>query len=385
VTVNLLAPLDDARFSSVDVHHAIEELDRRGIRIERFNRTPERVLSWIDAEFGGSWGPEASLGGSYIATDASGIAGFAAFDPRGLAYAWLDRWKAQRDVGIFGPFGVAPRVRGTGVGEVLLRGAMFSLRERGYARALVPAVTGDRLIAYYERSAGATVVDRYDLAPQRRFRAVVLASGNGSNFQAVLDAAAAGIVPLDIVSLVVNRAGAFAKERAHEAGVPVREIVWDRKTTPRAQYDERVIAAVASDEPDLVLLLGWMHVLPASFVERFPESLNIHPAYLPIDQDADFVTMPDGTRLPAFRGARAFDDALDAGLGWSGVSVHRLGVEVDRGALLVRSPLALRAGASPQELARDLHELEHRVLIAAIRRWTFEQPVRMEDSDPQRA
>jgi phosphoribosylglycinamide formyltransferase-1 len=383
-TVNLLASLNDPRFAGREVHHALEALDRDGVRVERFHRTPERVLSWIDAEFGGSWAPEAALGGAYIASDANGIAGFAAYDPRGLEFSWLQRWKSQPDVGIFGPFGVAKRARGTGVGLVLLHGGLFSLRERGYARALIPAVTGDRLIAYYERHAGAGVVDRYDLAPPaRRFRTVVLASGNGSNFQAVIDAARDGTLPLDITSLVVNRDDAFARKRALAAGIEVRDAVWNRKTTSRADYDARLLEIVTAERPDLVLLLGWMHVLPAAFVERFRQSINIHPAFLPVDPALDCVTMPDGTQLPAFRGARAFDDALRAELGWSGVSVHRLSIDVDRGSILARAPLALSATQSDEEARAMLHALEHRVLVAAIRRWVFEQPVRTEDSDPQ--
>jgi phosphoribosylglycinamide formyltransferase-1 len=101
--------------------------------------------------------------------------------------------------------------------------------------------------------------------------------------------------------------------------------------------------------------------------------LNVHPALLPLDPGADTLTAPDFTTLPAFRGAHAVDDALAAGVGWIGASVHRVGVAVDRGGVLARAPLALIPGESRGELDGRLHALEHKVLTLAIRRWTWEQ------------
>jgi phosphoribosylglycinamide formyltransferase-1 len=83
--------------------------------------------------------------------------------------------------------------------------------------------------------------------------------------------------------------------------------------------------------------------------------------------------MPDGTTIPAFRGARAVDDALAAGVGWIGASFHRVGVEVDRGSLLARLPLKLRAGESRADLDARLHALERKVVATGIQRWSWEQ------------
>jgi phosphoribosylglycinamide formyltransferase-1 len=372
--VNLLARLDDPRFMQQPVHLALEEWDRRGVYIERFHHTPEPILSWIDAEFGGTWSSEAHAGGIWLASDEGGPAGFVAFDPRGLRFSWLRAWRDRPEVGVFGPFGVVPRARGTGVGRALLDAAMFSLRERGYAFALIPAVAGDRLIAYYEREAGGRVVETLDLEQRaRRWSVTVLASGNGSNFQAVVDAARAGELPIGVTALVSNRANAFALERAAREGVTARVVAWDRSSTTRAAYDDALIDAVAETAPDLVLLLGWMHVLPAGFVERFPHALNIHPAFLPIDADLDSVTMPDGTVIAALRGARAVEDMFTAGIEWGGASVHRLGVDVDRGEVIARAPLHCERGESREAFVTRLHALEHRVLRTAVRRWVYEQ------------
>lgn len=372
---NLIAPLGDERFELRSIHFDVDALDLLfGVRASRFNRTPERLLSWIDAEFGGTWSSEVRTGGLWLAEDARGPVGFAAFDARGLRYPWLRRWSGEGDVGLFGPFGVVERARKGEIGRTLLRAALGALRERGYARALIPAVGGERLIAYFEREAGASVVERFSLgAWPRSYRTTVLASGNGSNFQAVLDGVASGELPLDVRALVVNKADAYALQRAAVAGVRAEALVWQRRMESRETYDRRVLAAVEASDPELVLLLGWMHVLPEAFVARFGETLNIHPAFLPLDPELDAITMPDGCAIPAFRGAHAIDDALAAAAPWAGASVHRVGVAVDRGEVLARAPLRRLEGEDRAALMERVHAAEHRVLRAAIRRWAYER------------
>jgi phosphoribosylglycinamide formyltransferase-1 len=371
-----LTELDDERFGQQHVHHALEALDRAGVRPLREHRAPERILSWIDAEFDGVWSSEAAASGAWWAEDKTtdAMLGFAAFDARGLAFHWLRNWRTKPHVGIFGPFGLVESARGGELGRVLLHASLFSLRERGYRQALIPVVGDERLEAYYERETGARRVETVAIdRPGRRWRTTVLASGNGSNFQAVLDAVAAGL-PLDVTTLIANRENAFARERARAAGVDEQLVAWRRADEPREAYDARLLDAVAATEPELVLLLGWMHVLSASFVARFPQMLNIHPALLPLDPAAEFVTAPDFSEIPVFRGARALDDALAAGVGWAGASVHRVGVAVDRGGLMARAPLRLTPGEPRAALDERLHALEHRVLRAALRRWTWERP-----------
>ena len=371
---HLLIDLDDPLFAQDDVHHEIEALDReRGIYCGRDHRTPEGVLAWIDDRFGGTASYEAAAGGIWLAHEGGERVGFAAFDARGLAYEDLRFWMARDGVGIVGPLGVVPAARGRGIGRALLHAAAFSMRERGYRQALVPAVDTDA-IAFLERHAHARFVQSLGDRAERRYRTTVLASGNGSNFAGLLDAADAGRVPLEITTLVANRPQARALERAHAAGIAARCIAWDRANESRDRYDERVIAAVAATSPDLVVLLGWMHVLPAIFLARFPETLNVHPAMLPYDFALDTMTMPDGTVLPAFRGARAFDDALAAGLGWSGATMHRVGVAVDRGVVYARAPLRLPADGDRAVLEAELHALERRVTETAIGRWARERP-----------
>ena len=356
------------------MHHALEALDARGIRPLREHRTPERILAWIDAEFDGVWSSEAAAGGIWIAEDATGPVGFAAYDPHGLPYHWLRTWRQRPSTGIFGPMGVTPRARGRGLGATLLQAALFSLRERGYRQALIPVVADPSGIGFYERSVGARVVENVDPGRRgRRWRATVLASGNGTNVQGLIDGSAAHDVPLEIVSLVANHPDARVLERARAANLATHLVAWDRRGESREAYDERVLATVAATKPDLVLLLGWMHVLAAPFVARFPETLNLHPAFLPFDPAADSVTMPDGSSIAAFRGARAFDDTLAAGSRWGGATVHRVSVAVDRGEVLARAPLAIAGDEERTDLELRLHALERQVVRTAVRRWSWQQ------------
>ncbi len=249
---------------------------------------------------------------------------------------------------------------------------MFSLAERGYREAVIPAVAPAD-VPYFERNAGAVLAESVDLGRGgRRWRATVLASGHGGNLQNVIDASLAGELPLDVTAVVVNRPGAYAIERAAAAGIDATVVAWRRSEEERQAYDARVIAAVAQTQPDLVLLLGWMHVLPPAFVERFPQALNLHPAFLPLDFTLDAVTMPDGSSLTAYRGAHAFEDALNAGAAWSGATVHRVNAAVDRGEVFARLPFRIDGETRPVLEGRLAH-IERNVVKTAIRHWAYRQ------------
>ncbi|HTX59045.1 MAG TPA: formyltransferase family protein, partial [Verrucomicrobiae bacterium] len=131
--------------------------------------------------------------------------------------------------------------------------------------------------------------------------------------------------------------------------------------------------AVALERPDLVLLLGWMHLLAEPFVRTFPGLLNIHPAFLPLDPARDDVVAPDGARIAAFRGARAVRDAIAAGSPWTGATLHAVTPQTDRGPVLARRPMRLSPTDDEETALARLHPLEHEVVAAGIRRWLFER------------
>lgn len=371
--VNLLAPLGGERYGASALARAHDEAAKAGCVLRRVDEPDDRLAAWIDLHFAPSWWSyEARAGSAWVAERDGTITGFAAFNARGLRFPWLRRWHGRSDVGIFGPYGVPEAQRKTGIGEALLTAALCGLREAGYERALIPAVGGERLIATYVRRAGAEVVDEfgYDVG---RFRATILASGAGSNARNVLERVRDGRLPLEIAAVVSNDPNADVLRHAHEHGVASVVVRWDRPREPREAFDARVIDAVADTEPQLVLLLGWMHVLPAAFLRRFPETLNLHPSFLPLDPATDEVVAPDGTVIPALRGAHALRDALRAGVPWTGASVHYVTESTDRGQVLVRVPLAVGDAATEEELRERVRPMEFATVAAAIRRWTFER------------
>lgn len=378
--VNLLVDLRSGQFGDEAFAHALRSMEAAGFSVER-GRGSDTFHAWIDEEFGGTWSSEAFAGKSVIAKSGDRFAGFATYDPQGLRFSWLRGLGAQQGVGILGPFGVAPDFRALRerpndtIGPHLLVAALASLREAGYSHALIPAVGHEKLVEYYVKHSGARVAEHFEKARwrSRRYRTVVLASGSGTNFQSVIDGAAAGTLPLDLAMLVSNKSGAHALERAQRAGVAAVALPWDRKVQSREQYDGALFELVHREQPDLLLLLGWMHVLPDAFVAQFPQTINIHPAFLPLDQSKDDVAFPDGAVAPAFRGAHSVRDALHSGSRWTGASTHLVTLEADRGPVLVRKPLALQSGDTENSVMERLHPLEHRVLAGGIMRWVYEQ------------
>jgi len=373
--VNLAADLRAERFAIKALAKSLGSIAAAGFEIERVAPGEDRFFAWIDYEFGGTWSAEAFAGRSIVAKKGDRFAGFATYDARGLKFSWLRGLGSHDGVGIFGPFGVGAEFRGSKLGPLLLQAALGSLREAGYAQALIPAVGDDKLIAYYERHARAHIAERFDRTQWRakKHRTVVLASGQGTNFQSVIDGVAAGSLPLEIAALITNNPRAYALERARAASIPGVTLPWDRGAQLRPDYDAQLSEAVRRYEPDLVLLLGWMHLLDDRFVAEFPETINIHPAFLPLAEGSNEVVFPDGSSTPAFRGARAVRDALAWGSRWSGASAHRITLETDRGPVLVRKPLSLNPGETEEGILERLHPLEHQVLAGAIMRWVYER------------
>jgi phosphoribosylglycinamide formyltransferase-1 len=109
-------------------------------------------------------------------------------------------------------------------------------------------------------------------------RIVVLASGHGSNLQAIIDACAAGDIDGSVVGVVSDRAKAYALERADAAGI-ARVALTRLPAEERAAYDARLAAVVGDHAPDWVVLAGWMRILTTTFLGLFPDRvLNLHPA-----------------------------------------------------------------------------------------------------------
>ena len=125
--------------------------------VKRQGASAEEV-DWIRRTFNPLWSREARNGWNWLAKDGAGkTVGFACFEQRTLRFWWVRRWLKTAGVGIFGPIGVDPTLRGRGLGCLLVLRALDTLRELGYARAIIPHVAYE---TFYERCCGARVVER---------------------------------------------------------------------------------------------------------------------------------------------------------------------------------------------------------------------------------
>ncbi len=372
--VNLAVALDE-RYDERARAHAIARIESAGCVVEEREGAGDRVLAWIDLVFVGAWSGEAFVGTNVVATREGTPVAFATYAPRALRYRWLRAMAVEPGVGVFGPFGVAPEERGSDLGPSLLTLALCGLRRRGCATALIGGVGDEKLIAYYAHHTGARIAERYDRQRwlAQRFRTVVMASGEGANFESVARAAASGKIPLEIAAVVCNVAGAGVLERARTMDVPGLALSWKRECESRALYDARVCDAVAAFEPELVLLLGWMHLLDARFVATFDDLLNLHPAFLPLDPERDEIGMPDASTITAFRGPHAVTDAFRAKSAWIGSTVHRVTASVDRGPVVIRVPLAVLPNEGEDAAYERLRAVEHAIVPRAVMLWVYER------------
>jgi len=185
-------------------------------------------------------------------------------------------------------------------------------------------------------------------------RVIVMASGNGSNAQVLLDAAKSrsGDEAFEVVAVVSNHADAPVLQRAKDAGVRI-EVLEAQKGEPRDRYDRRLEPILDRYRPDLVVLAGWMRLLTGEFCARFP-IINLHPA-----------------KPGAFPGATAIADAFaafEAGeITETGVKVHWVpDAGVDSGPVIRTETVPILTTDSLDALAERVHAVEHRLLPAAV-------------------
>lgn len=198
-------------------------------------------------------------------------------------------------------------------------------------------------------------------------RLVVLASGSGSNLQALIGACEAGELPAEIVAVVSDRPAAGALQRAERAGIPAISLPLRHRSdaAARVAYDRLLAETVAMQDPDLVVLAGWMVILGESFLNRFPGSVvNVHPALLP-DGPEDEVVTSQGV-IPALRGAHAVRDALALGLPVTGATVHFVTPIVDTGPVILRAEAPILANDDERLLHERIKSVEHQLLPRAI-------------------
>ena len=194
-------------------------------------------------------------------------------------------------------------------------------------------------------------------------RVGVLASGAGTNLQAILDRVH-GREGVEVVAVGSDKPGARALERATAAAVPARDFAG---APDRAARDEAMAAWLEEQGVQLVVLAGYMQLLGPGFIGRFRERvINVHPAL-----------------LPAFPGIRAVEQAIEHGVKVFGVTVHFVDDGVDTGPIILQRALELPAATDPAEVRDALRPVEHELLTEAVR-LIARDAVRIDPANPRR-
>lgn len=180
---------------------------------------------------------------------------------------------------------------------------------------------------------------------------VVMASGRGSNFRAVLEAIrSGGLTGCAVVGMVADRPGTGAESIAAEFAVPVTVV--DRKGfADRGDFSRALLKTVSHYDPDLILMLGYMRIIDSEFIERYRNRIiNIHPSL-----------------LPAFQGINAHQVAIDYGVRISGATVHFVDEGTDTGPIILQAAVQVPEGADAEVLADLIRPEEHRLVVEATR------------------
>lgn len=181
----------------------------------------------------------------------------------------------------------------------------------------------------------------------QRLKVGVLISGRGSNLQALIDAAADPAYPAEIALVISNRPEAAGLERAAKSGIPHLTIPHPSRET----FAQAADAALREHGIGLVALAGYLRILDTGFVEAWRDRLvNIHPSL-----------------LPAFPGLHAQRQAIDAGVKFSGCTVHFVRAEVDTGPIIAQAAVPVHDDDDEARLAERILEAEHRLYPMAVR------------------
>ena len=198
-----------------------------------------------------------------------------------------------------------------------------------------------------------------------QFRIVVLASGSGTNLQAILNQLHGGDEGIDVVGVGSDKPGARALERARQAGVEAAVFPTD-EYEDRAARDRVLGDWIEEREADLVVLAGYMQLLSPEFVGRFRNRvINVHPAL-----------------LPSFPGIDALQQAIDHGSKITGVTVHFVDEGVDSGPIILQRPVPIPASRDWDEAEKAIHASEHALLPETIRLIAAGR-VRIDEANPR--
>lgn len=185
-----------------------------------------------------------------------------------------------------------------------------------------------------------------------KLRLGVLASGRGSNLQAIIDAAAGGELNAEVVVVISDQAEAYALERARRHGIPA-SFINPKSFAAKADYEKAIVEQLNRYGVELVCLAGYMRIVGATMLDAFPNRImNIHPAL-----------------LPAFPGLHGQEQAWRYGVKYSGCTVHFVDEGVDTGPIIIQAVVPVLDDDTAETLAARILEQEHIIYPEAIRRF----------------
>lgn len=185
--------------------------------------------------------------------------------------------------------------------------------------------------------------------PETQVKLGVLASGSGSNFEALINAIANQELAAEIPVLIYNNPGIKAAARAQRWGIPT-VLINHRDYKNREEFDTQVAETLKQYQVDWVVMAGWMRKATQGLLDAFPNRIiNIHPSL-----------------LPSFRGVRGVEQALEAGVKITGCTVHLISLEVDAGPILIQAAVPILEDDTPETLHARIQVQEHRILPKAV-------------------
>ncbi|WP_347272308.1 phosphoribosylglycinamide formyltransferase [Pseudanabaena sp. FACHB-1998] len=177
----------------------------------------------------------------------------------------------------------------------------------------------------------------------------VLASGSGSNLEAIAQAIENGQIAAEIAVMIYNEPEALVRQRAERFGIPAI-LVNHRNYKTRKELDLAIIQILQQHGIDLVIMAGWMRIVTQVLIDAFPERiLNIHPSL-----------------LPSFKGIHAIEQAFNYGVKITGCTVHLLSLEVDSGKIIQQAAVPILPEDSLEDLQKRIQIQEHIIYPQAI-------------------
>ncbi len=191
--------------------------------------------------------------------------------------------------------------------------------------------------------------------PSEKVKIAVFASGNGSNFQTIVEATKSGKIEAELALLVTDRPNAFVVERANEAGIPT--FSFNPKTySSKDLFEQEIIEHLRTHQIEWIFLAGYMRLIGPKLLQAYESKIvNVHPSL-----------------LPKFPGKDAIGQAFDAGVSEMGITIHYVDAGMDTGPIIAQRSIEITPLENREQIEKRIHELEHELYPITIQKLVTE-------------